>query len=207
MSAVPRWKLTYFNSRGRAETIRLLFAQADVPYEDIRIDRTQWSALKEKTPFGQLPILEVDGKVLAQSRAIEKYLAKTFGLNGKTDWESAKIDELIQSMEDLHNKLSPWFTEQDGVKKVEIFTRLFEEEITPFLKRCEQFLIKNGTGYFVGDQLTLADLALYDILSYFDEKLMPGHLHKYPKLAEFIEQVGNLPNIKAWVQMRPKTGH
>ncbi|VDD97883.1 unnamed protein product [Enterobius vermicularis] len=47
MPVLPHWKLTYFNGRGRAETIRLLFAQAAVPYDDIRIEREQWPAMKD----------------------------------------------------------------------------------------------------------------------------------------------------------------
>jgi len=40
------YKLTYFNGRGRAELCRLIFAQAGVQYEDVRIERGQWLELK-----------------------------------------------------------------------------------------------------------------------------------------------------------------
>ena len=40
-------KLTYFNLRGRAEPSRLILAQAGVQYEDHRIQREEWPALKE----------------------------------------------------------------------------------------------------------------------------------------------------------------
>lgn len=43
----PQYKLTYFNGRGLAEIIRLIFAQAGVDYEDIRIEKDEWPALKE----------------------------------------------------------------------------------------------------------------------------------------------------------------
>jgi len=40
------YKLTYFNGRGRAELIRMIFAQAEVQYEDVRIERAQWQQLQ-----------------------------------------------------------------------------------------------------------------------------------------------------------------
>ncbi len=43
---MPHYKLTYFNTMGRAEAIRLLFAQAEIPYDDVRIEKEQWPDLK-----------------------------------------------------------------------------------------------------------------------------------------------------------------
>ena len=40
------YKLMYFPGRGRAEIIRLIFAQAGVQYEDVRVDHAQWPQLK-----------------------------------------------------------------------------------------------------------------------------------------------------------------
>ena len=40
------YKLTYFNTRGRAEVIRLLFAAAGVKYEDCRVNVEEFEKLK-----------------------------------------------------------------------------------------------------------------------------------------------------------------
>lgn len=43
-------------------------------------------------PFGKVPTLEIDGKVLNQSTAITRYLSKKAGLAGSDDWDSLLID-------------------------------------------------------------------------------------------------------------------
>jgi len=45
------YKLTYFSGRGRAELSRLIFAQAGVQYEDVRIEGDQWPQLKPSKSY------------------------------------------------------------------------------------------------------------------------------------------------------------
>merc|ERR1711976_446795 len=56
--------------------------------------------------------------------------------------------------------------------------------------------------YFVGNNLTWADLHVY---MYATDAVDKAVLAKFPKLANLAERVGNVPNIKAWVESRPKT--
>ena len=51
-------------------------------------------------PWGQIPILEVDGKVYGQSNAIARYLAKKYNLVGKNEFESLKCDEIVDAFKD-----------------------------------------------------------------------------------------------------------
>ena len=74
-------KLTYFNLRARAEPARLVLAYAGAKYEDVRLpapwdNPKPWAALKPTTPYGQCPLLEWDGEVIAQSMAITRLLQK-----------------------------------------------------------------------------------------------------------------------------------
>jgi glutathione S-transferase len=74
-----QYKLTYFDLRALGEPARLILHYAKQPFDDVRITHADWPKLKPSTPFGQVPVLEVDGKPLAQSFAIYRYLARQFG--------------------------------------------------------------------------------------------------------------------------------
>lgn len=53
------------------------------------------------TPFGQVPVLEVDGKAVNQSAAICRYLAKQVGILGKSDWDALEADAVVDTITDL----------------------------------------------------------------------------------------------------------
>jgi len=52
-------------------------------------------------PFGQVPVLEIDGKVVNQSVAISRYLAKKAGLTGNNEWETLLIDVAIDNIYEM----------------------------------------------------------------------------------------------------------
>ncbi|VDL65977.1 unnamed protein product [Nippostrongylus brasiliensis] len=103
-----KYKLTYFNGRGLAEAARQLFILADQEYEDVRLTREEFAALKPNLPFGQVPILEIDGHEIAQSKTICRYLANIFGFAGKDAVESAIIDSLADQWTDFDYETRPW---------------------------------------------------------------------------------------------------
>merc|ERR1712170_105456 len=106
-------KLIYFNVRGRAELSRLILAQAGVDYEDKRLTRDEFQAMKPSLPNGQLPAMEEDdGKMLSQSMAIARYLAKKHNLAGANAWESAQCDMVIDCVGDMLSKIIPIFMEE-----------------------------------------------------------------------------------------------
>lgn len=51
--------------------------------------------------MGQIPILEVDGKVVHQSLAITRYLAREVGLAGANSWEDLEIDLAVDTVNDF----------------------------------------------------------------------------------------------------------
>lgn len=51
--------------------------------------------------MAQIPILEVDGKVVHQSLAITRYLAREVGLAGANSWEDLEIDLAVDTVNDF----------------------------------------------------------------------------------------------------------
>ena len=77
LGSCPSLKLTYFDIHGgRGEPARLALSIGGLSVEDDRVAPSDWPARKPDTPFGALPVLEVDGQTLAQSNAINRYVGK-----------------------------------------------------------------------------------------------------------------------------------
>merc|ERR1711970_1265560 len=198
-------KLTYFNLRGRAELSRLILAQAGVEYEDCRIAREDWAQLKTSLPLGQLPVLTVEGKTIGQSITIARYLAKRFGLAGKTDLDAAEADQAVDALTDLMNNVAPIGREKDEAKKAEMKKMMESETLPSWLKMMEGLLTKQGGNYFAGSQLTWADIAVYSSISMMKRHIGELNLSDCPSMKRLLETVKNLPNIKKWEETRPDT--
>lgn len=54
-----------------------------------------------ETPLEQLPILEIDGKVLYQSNAIARFLGRKFNLLGSDEFETFEVDATLETIGDL----------------------------------------------------------------------------------------------------------
>jgi len=198
-------KLTYFDLRARAEPARLLLAYAGVRYTDHRIpapwdNPAPWAAMKPTTPYGQTPLLSWDGEVIAQSMAITRFLAAQFGLKGKNNLESAQVDEVVDTIEDVIGVAIKTHFETDPVKKAETIAALNKSTILPMLTNIEKRLVSRGGQFLVGNALSLADIHLFFFCS---EYTTPALLATTPKIANLVKRVEYLPNIQKWLRSRP----
>ncbi|NP_001165918.1 glutathione S-transferase S2 [Nasonia vitripennis] len=201
---MPSYKVTYFNIKGLAEPIRFLLNHGGVDFVDERMNEEDWKRIKPTTPFGQVPILEVDGKKINQSTAICRYLAKQFGLTGKDDWENLEIDAAVDTINDMRVKITSPHYEKVAEAKAQKIEQA--KQVVPFiLERLEEQVKRNG-GYFVGGKLTWADLYFVSLLDMFNFRSGEVDILKNkPHLKALEQKVLQLPNIKAWVEKRPKS--
>jgi len=52
-------------------------------------------------PWGQVPVVEHNGKMYCQSLAIVRFLAKRFNLMGADEYEAYKCDEIYEALREL----------------------------------------------------------------------------------------------------------
>jgi len=206
---MPKYSLMYFDIRGIAEISRWVFAAANQPYEDVRIpytpEKTEWLAVKNTTPFGQMPVLDVDGVKLCQSNTIALYLAHEFGLAGKSKFDFGRVSMIVDCVGDTVKTVYSIRGEQDPAKKAEL-TAKFNEDTKTHFKNFEKFVTENGhNGHFVGDSLTVADIVFAVALERMADALLDPRLEDYPKLKELNEKTRNHPGIVEWIAKRPVT--
>ena len=65
-----------------------------------------------------MPVLEVDGFVVATSQAINRYLAREFNLYGKNNVEHAHVDMVCEVLVDMFEDLAKAHFEKDETQKV-----------------------------------------------------------------------------------------
>lgn len=199
------YKLHYFNMKGRGELARLIMAYAKVPYDDIRYENADWLQHKDRMPNGQLPVLEWKGQLLPQSLAIARFLAHRHNLAGTDEWQWAKIDAMTDTINDTLGEARPIFMAgEDEGKKKEAVDNFLKNAIEPLFKRLDKMLEDNGSDYLIGNQCSLADLALFSCYD-FAAGLCGDRLPKCQHVAALHGRVGQIPAIKNWVEKRPAT--
>lgn len=104
--------------QGRAEPIRLAFAVGGTDFEDVRISRDAFQAAKDQYPFGQLPVMEIEGRTVAQSQALLRYAGKRAGLYPADAMQALLVDEAMGGVEDVIGAVVPSLREQDEGKRV-----------------------------------------------------------------------------------------
>jgi prostaglandin-H2 D-isomerase / glutathione transferase len=174
-------------------------------------------------PMGQMPVLEVDGKIMHQSISICRYLAKKVGLAGSNDLESFDIDSAVDTCNDfraskflknlclLHFKLflntlehATWAYEENAelkAKKREEFTK----DILPFYLKSLEAIAKENNGHLALKKLTWADLWFTGVLDYLKKMNERDILEGYPNLQKVVDNTLAIESIKKWVEIRPIT--
>ena len=185
--------LHYFDIYGRAEVLRMIFHYHGVAFTDHRVQQDQWPALLGTgiAEFDSLPVLEIDGHKLVETRAIARYLCRKFGYY-PSDYTSAYWVESVCELKDdaLTALIGAAFK-----KDMEGLQQLYMESIPFWLSKMEARLKRNGNGdgWFVGNTVSLADFEVFSFV--WDWCLRPEVKAKGEALV-----IQHAPKVKAFVQ-------
>ena len=200
-------RLVYFDFSGsRGEECRLALHLAGIDFEDVRIAFKDWAALKDNTPFGAMPVLEIAGKPpLAHSNAILVFIGRQHGLHPADAFEAARHESLMCAVEDLRHTLTPSLRITDPEQKRQVREALAANELKTWGSQVERQL---GEGPFVaGATLQVADLKLCMIVRWLTsgtlDHVPTTVLDHCPKLVRLAQAVAGHPGVQAW-QARSK---
>ena len=197
----------------RAEVTRLALFIGDIPFKDYRIDGKEIDNLKatgllpnnQIAPFKQLPVLDVDGEIIAQTGAIARFCGKLSNLYPKNNnLEAAKIDQIIDAAQDMNYlvTLSGRDKEKD---RLELARKILSTKHLPkWFQFLENLLEKNKeSNFFVGNKISIADLAIWRLLGWLTSGLLDGVptniLEPYEKLKKLREEIYNHPKVNEWM--------
>lgn len=157
-------KLVYFDLRGRAELPRLILHAAGQTFDDCPggINKSDY---QDSCMFGQFPLLIEGDRKIVQSRAIVRYLTNKLGLCGSgSEDEVLLCDQLFEGTEDIYDALWSACAKYKGGSQEQLDKVLSPDgNVHKYLVKFEKIL--TGKTFLVGNTLTYADLALFNVLT------------------------------------------
>ncbi|KAI6174400.1 hypothetical protein M3Y98_01186000 [Aphelenchoides besseyi] len=206
---IPKYKLHYFAMRFRAEPIRLALHYKRVPFVDFRIESKDWPSLKKNYPNGQVPALEIDGKMLMESHSIYRYVGTKFGLFGQSEMERANLDSIAELHRELFDATSSYLEFELGNpvagNKDDVYKNKFVPALHKYLPQLTDKLLQSNSGFFApSGVLSWVDFYVAESTLTFTN-FAQAEMNQYPQMLAHRERVHSLPQIRSYVQSRPQT--
>jgi len=185
-------------NNSRSQRILWLFEELGLPYELVKYQRGSPvplapPELKQVHPLGKSPVITDGDLVIAESGAIVEYIIETYG-NGRLKPTTGTPD---------YWRYIEWLHYAEGSAMLPLMLALYSgmlgEAAAPLRPRVDSETANNftymdqalaKTGFFVGDDLTGADIQLLFVL---EGSFGGGRLKAYPHLTSFVERMQARP--------------
>ncbi|KAM8852389.1 glutathione S-transferase alpha-4-like [Synchiropus picturatus] len=189
--------LTYFDGRGKMESIRWLLATAGVEFEEVFLTtREQYLKLLSDGAlmYQQVPLVEMDGMKLIQTKAILHYIAEKYNLHGKDAKERVRINMYTEGLIDLMEMIMALPFQPDAESKLANIETKAKERYLPVFEKalCEGI-------HLVGGRMTCADVLLMECSLMLEEKF-PGILGDFRNIKSFQGRMTQCPAIKKFLE-------
>ncbi|MFZ5732923.1 MAG: glutathione S-transferase family protein [Pseudomonadota bacterium] len=193
-------KLYFHPVSGHSHRARLFLSLLGIRHELIHVDLLKGEQKKPEflklNPFGQVPVLDDDGVIVADSNAILVYLAKKLG---KTDW----LPDDPQGAAAVQRWLSVAAGELHrgpAAARLQVLFKL-NGNADELIKNAHSVLtiIDNalkGRDWLVGSRATIADVALYSYI--FSAPEGNVDLSAYASIKGWLARLEKLPGFVAF---------
>ncbi|CAJ1335055.1 unnamed protein product, partial [Effrenium voratum] len=208
--------LTYLDVKGLGEPIRLTLFVGNVPFEDKRVSYEEVAELnnKGKLPFGQVPVLELDGETYAQSGALLRWAGRQAGLYPEEPELQLRCEAVEEALTDMKKVLVPvWYGSilgRNPITKEQLVT-LPEETIQQVIKNLNEIVLPARFGqleqflatrpYFCGERMSICDISFYVYASglmegTYAKGIRPEVLDQCPGLKGLVDRISNHPRLR-----------
>ncbi|KAF4669736.1 hypothetical protein FOL47_002386 [Perkinsus chesapeaki] len=160
-------------------------------------------------PFGQVPILKKDGRVMAQSGAILRYLGRRHGMYDGSPEELEAIDEMIAGVDDLRaqyhplvyvHRLAPDYLKEYIAKHIDP-KGIHEDNKGAHMAFLNKLFEKHFARYD-DSSLNIGHVKLFDVVdTHLRGALNPSSQFQewYPELVKFHAYFADLPMIRTYL--------
>lgn len=220
IGGVPNIHYIDFFSKGRGQVVRLLWIDAGIAYTDTRYSsdefrkdiKPQFQRPGGLNPTGNIPVVELNGKILTQSYAIIRHFSRVLDnqYDGDTEEEKYQVDRLCDIGTDWRTNFINAFI---GENAKEEYPK-YQKQVRPqFLHGLERHLVENELSqpargpFVIGKKFTYADMVIFQVLH--DDELGKGDqagLKEYPRLKALYNAVMARPNVKAFFESKDYKG-
>lgn len=192
-------KLYNFPKSGHAHRIELMLSLLNLPTELVLVDLAKGAHKQPEflaiNPFGQVPVIDDNGTVIADSNSILVYLAKTYG-EGR--WLPEQAHAAAQVQRWLSVAAGPLAYGPAAARLVTVFGATFNtEEVIArahtLLTVMDRELAKSP--FLVGDTPTIADIANYSYIAHAPEGNVS--LEPYANVRAWLARIEALPGFVA----------
>jgi len=163
----------------------------------------EWSNVKPKLAFKQLPMMEVeDGTQICQSIAILQYIENLGGLKISDPLMAAEATAVLQSSQELFAPLNPTvnfavgpdFNNKRDSMRINVESRFSD---------LARYLDKHEGRYFIDDTPRAAEFACFHHLD-LSRELDPEILKKFPRLTKIVKDIEDIDTVSKYLNNRPE---
>mmetsp|Transcript_69779 Transcript_69779/g.105449 ORF Transcript_69779/g.105449 Transcript_69779/m.105449 type:complete len:278 (-) Transcript_69779:361-1194(-) len=215
--------LRYFDSRGRAQSLRYALKDAGVDFKDDKVSiqnmiSGNWFNMKNQPhvsgPFGMLPVLDWGTLRIGQTEAIAGYLYHQLGHGEGGGPERAAISASLVSL--AHQDLIVVCLQLVSImgsmpnapdEQLSQTVQSCQVRINGILPRLETMLATAGSDYFLGANPVMGDYYVMEALDVVEVVFVENLLDNYPALKAFKHRMAARPKMADYITSgeRPTT--